>query len=402
MGDNEIPVNPLANSFIYQTHLNSSFSTKTRVAYELNLTLEYFESIKIDINARVANGLYLTNQEISNFYDIMRLRKEFFDYKEKISVIPSIESKSMRNTIATNLYRKNKVAKETATGRVRTLREYIEYLHEHYHGDRIQPKDLEVVYKKNCSKLKSYEGYGATPNSVVNSGLEDSVIPKEKYNKLLEIIKPCSPHNPFTSAKLRNYLICKILIDTGIRRSEVCKMKISDCLFHGDANKIWIYSNPDDPYDPRLNKPNKKAGQNHLSGLRPTLMSDLYFYIKHVRNNFPHAHTHDFVFVAEKNSRGTAGSPLVREMVNYIISKVSNAIDYNFHPHLLRHKWNENLTDSGIEKGIDHGYLEDMRRSSMGWGAESRMGDIYNDKKLQAETIKIMNEHQERVDGKKV
>jgi integrase len=398
----EIPVFPLANSFIYDEYLHSSFSTKERVANELKLILEYFHEAGIDLDERVGNGDLLSNQELAGFYKRVYLRKDAIDTEEKIEIIPSIESKAIRNAIASSLYQRSKVSTETVTGRLRTLRKYLSYVYGYYHGDRLPPEDVKNRFIQIINRIKLRESYSSASSGQTRAvTLDDSVIPAERFQELLEIIRPSSPRNPFKKSRLRNYLMISILIQAGIRRSELCKIKISDCLFHGDANKIKIYSHRDDPTDPRLNKPNKKVGRAHISGIHPSVMRDLKFYIDQVRNNFPKAHNHDFVFVAEKNSKDSAGQPLVREMVNYILSKLSETIGFNIHPHLLRHKWNETLDIMGQEKGLDWSYLEDIRRNSMGWSAESQMGRIYNDRREQIAAIDLMNSHQERVDGRK-
>lgn len=398
----EIPVFPLANSFIYDEYLHSSFSTKERVANELRLILEYFHEAGIDLEERVGNGVLLSSQELSEFYKRMNLRKDTINTEKKIEIIPSIESKAIRNAIASSLYQRSKVSIETVTGRLRTFRKYLSYVYEYYHGDRLPPEDVKNRFSKIINRIKLRESYSSASSGQTRAvTLDDSVIPAEKFQELLEIIKPSNPRNPFKNSRLRNYLMISILIQSGIRRSELCKIKISDCLFHGDANKIKIYSHRDDPTDPRLNKPNKKVGRAHISGIHPSLMRDLKFYIDQVRDNFPKAHTHDFVFIAEKNSKDSAGLPLVREMVNYLLRKLSEAIGFNIHPHLLRHKWNETLDIMGQEKGLDWLYLEDIRRNGMGWSAESQMGRIYNEKREQIKAIELMNEHQGRVDGNK-
>ena len=176
-------------------------------------------------------------------------------------------------------------------------------------------------------------------------------------------------------------------------------MKISDCQFYGDFNKIKVYSTPDDKSDPRVNRPDKKSGRPHLSGIEQSLMKEIEFYIRHVRSMFTKAKTHDFIFVSEKDTHNTAGLPITREMVNYMFTRVSKALGFKINPHLLRHKWNENLSEKGESKGFDREYIEDLRRNAMGWQPDSKMGRVYNNKHEQLAAIKLMTEHQTKIDG---
>ena len=399
--EHDIPVCSLANTFLYDVFLNASFSTKARVAYELNLVLDYFSSISINLESRVNSGNLLTASEISAFYGMMRLKKTAFNSLKKISIIPNIETKIIRNAISASIYSNNKVAIETTTGRISTLRKYLIYIFNHYHGDYSTPEWLLDNFQSLIAKIKAKESYSS--NKIIANPVElvESVIPDDIYDNFLNVIKPYDKNNPFKNSKLRNYLIISIMDQAGIRRSEVCKIKISDCQFYGDYNKIKVYSSPDDPTDQRLNRPDKKCGRSHISGINASLMHEIAFYIKHIRNKFVRSEEHDFLFISEKDTHGTAGLPITREMVNYMFVKVSKTIGFKIKPHELRHKWNERLSEKGIEKGLDRGYLEDMRRNAMGWQPDSSMGRIYNDKHEQLAAIELMTKHQEKVDGSK-
>ncbi|QPG07018.1 site-specific integrase [Salinimonas marina] len=399
--ENEIPIYPLANAFIYDVFLNASFSTKQRIAQELKIVLGYFESHGIDLEKRIAAGTLLSSTEISKFYGQLMLRKDSFERTQRISIIPSVQSKNIRNAIAASLHDSCKVSVETRSGRVRTLRKYLEFLFSHFHGDQFPPQGLINAFETMCCKLKAKESYTNTKSSAQPVELVESVIPNDIYQQFLQIIIPSNVNNPFKSSKLRNYLILSIMEQAGIRRSEVCKIKISDCQFHDEYNKIKVYSYPDDKSDPRINRPDKKTGRSHMSGIKPSLMKDIEFYISHVRNKFTASKKHDFLFVAEKNSHGTAGLPITREMVNYMFSRVSTSLNFKIHPHLLRHKWNERLSEIAKKKGLDREYTEDLRRNAMGHAPDSQMGRVYNDKHEQLIAIELMTRHQEKIDGSK-
>ena len=84
IGLNDIPILPLANTFLYDVFLNTSYSTKLRVAYELKTVLNYFDAEAIDLELRVSSGLYISANELSHFYGEMRLKKDLFSQKKSI------------------------------------------------------------------------------------------------------------------------------------------------------------------------------------------------------------------------------------------------------------------------------------------------------------------------------
>lgn len=81
------------------------------------------------------------------------------------------------------------------------------------------------------------------------------------FFKLLEIIKPFSPDNPWTeSSRTRNKLIVDIFIETGIRLGALNKLKISDIKEGAEGTRLHITRTPNDPTDPRKLSPAQNQG----------------------------------------------------------------------------------------------------------------------------------------------
>jgi integrase len=228
----------------------------------------------------------------------------------------------------------------------------------------------------------------------------ESSIPDDIFVRMLEMILPSSPHNPFKGSRIRNYLIVSIFNQSGIRRGALAKLKISDLVMHGTSDQIKIYRSGIDPTDTRIDKPNQKS-KAHLATVPLDLMNQINFYVNHIRSEIPGSQLHDFIFVSEKDSRGTLGRPLSLKSLNAIFAVLSKALGFHTHPHLLRHKWNEVFDVKATEMGVESRILEEARRYAMGWVAGSSMNDIYNDKRLAAKSREIALAHQHRVDGQK-
>ena len=394
----DCPVDPHVSCYLNSLGSKAA-NTRIRFAIELLFVLKHFDhgSRKIDLAARVASGKLISSQEYMQFYEHCFFQKNSVD-ESSVVLFPSIEDKHLRNVISANQRGLAKVANETAQGRIRRLRQFLEWLFKHFHADKNVAAVTSDKHHKLISKIKLDErSIGRNGDQKVGNP-EDSVIPDELFSKLLEMVIPSSPNNPFKSSKVRNYLIVSLLIQTGIRRGAAGKMKISDCHFHGSYDRISIYRTRNDPSDPRLEKAYQKS-KAHLTTIDRALMEQIKFYIDHIRSQFPQAQLHDFVFISEKDSKGTVGKPLSLKSINAIFEKLSEALGFHVHPHLLRHKWNEIFDQEGEEKGVDHALLEDMRKYAMGWSQNSTMSQTYNDKRLAVKVRELSKAHQKWVDS---
>ena len=394
--ESDCPVDPYVS--VYTSGLCAEFSQNSavRYTYELLFVLESFALEGIDLISRVASGHLLTNEEYLAFSQRARHQKKAC-LKRNVVSFRSVRDKTLRNAIFLAARSDDLAAAETAQGRIRRLRLFVEWLFLRFHGHNEVHEQLERSLLRLTGWMKLDERKLRRNSNRGTKSIAESVIPDEKFRELLEVLRPSSIRNPFTISKLRNSLIVRILAHTGIRRGALAKLKISDCHFYGSYNRISIYRSENDPSDSRLEKPNQKTGR-HDSYVDPQIMRDLRFYIDHVRALFPGASSHDYIFITEQNSQGTIGQPLSLKSINRIFEVLSNEINFHIHPHALRHKWNEIFDERGTDKGVDRRLLEDMRKHAMGWSANSEMGHIYNDKQLQKRTEELMREHQRNLE----
>ena len=390
--DMDCPVNPYASAYINRTLLYGSENTSKRYVYDLVYTLKFFNNLA----ERIASGDIPSIKEYSDFYNYCSY-KTSINQSENIAFLRGIESKRFRNIMAANKRIDLLVENQTIQGRIRQFRLYLTWLFNNFHNASSVPGLILEAYDQLVCKIKLDEEGLNRNRSKETVGHDESSIPDDVFVKLMEMILPSSPNNPFSSSKVRNYLIVSTLIQSGIRRGALCKIKISDCLFHGSYDTIKIFRGGADPTDPRINRPNQKT-KNHLVVVDTELLKQYKFYIDTIRSSFPKSVHHDFVFVSEKNSKGTSGNPLSLNSVNRIFAVLSEALDFRVHPHLCRHKWNELFDDAGRASGLDSNLIEDVRKYAMGWTANSSMNQTYNDKKLHEKAREVHSERQKRID----
>src|SRR6185436_20489803 len=90
--------------------------------------------------------------------------------------------------------------------------------------------------------------------SICKKGLSD-----EEVTELRAVVKPTAQENPFKSVcRFRNFLIIELMLQTGLRRGELLKIKLVH-LPRGPKDTLTIERSPDDRDDPRRNEPKAKT-----------------------------------------------------------------------------------------------------------------------------------------------
>ena len=390
----DCPVCPYVSAYL-STFSSHPFNTQLRKACELLFVLRHFDKAKIDLIERIRTGELITNKEYLQFH--LNSARNTHSSNGSLLFIRNISDKVLRNAIAANERQTHCVASETRQGRIRRFREYLEYVFNYFHDSYFINKDLLNRFNMLLASVKLDEASLGKNKNQFTSDPFQSTIPDLIFSQLLEMILPSSENNPFKGSKIRNYLIVSILIQSGIRRGALAKIKISDLHMHGNQDTISIYRSRIDDSDPRIDRPNQKT-KAHLATIHPDLMVQIKYYIDHERSKIPHSEQHDYIFVTEKSSRGTLGNPISLKSINAIFSVLSKSLGFHVHPHLIRHKWNEVFDKIGTDKGVDPRLLEDIRKYAMGWSENTTMTRIYNENRLALKVREISKAHQMRID----
>lgn len=374
-----IPFHSLVSHYLQVKLGNRSVNTRKRKACELLFALKYFQKRNVDVIGNIEEFCFLNDKDINLFFRSCKLKRNIMVQHDGTILTKS----ALSNLIARNQPTENIVGEGTAKGRINTFIDFYKYIFNRRHGRSILTIKQKAEYDQCLIDLstaaRSMGSWQKRVSDPFKSGLSD-----EKYFELLDIIKASSNNNPFTSSKFRNELIIKLFIETGLRRGAVAKLKISD-VFNDRVPRIRVTRTPDDITDPRRFRASQKT-KAHVSPISRELGKDLEYYIREVRSKLLNAEHHEFVFVTEKNCRGTSGKPLSLRSYNNIFKKLSEALEVTISPHTLRYKWNE-LFDSDMnnlarEMGFDSKAIEDIRKYAMGWSAKSEMAEVYNNFKL--------------------
>lgn len=211
---------------------------------------------------------------------------------------------------------------------------------------------------------------GRTPKSS-SSKKRRKGITKEQERRLLDVVAPTSPENPWqgTFLRNRNYLIVRLLLDLGIRKGELLGLKIEDIDF-GD-NTVFVARRPDDPEDKRSRQPETKTEERTLA-MAEGLATFLDSHLTDDRYGLGDARKHPFVIVSEH------GDPLALNSVDYLFSTLRAAFP-ELAPvaaHLLRHTWNDRFSELA-EGAMSQAEEKQLRNYMMGWADESKMAANY-------------------------
>ncbi|QGT82227.1 site-specific integrase [Pseudomonas coronafaciens] len=392
----DCPQDPYVSAYIGCLLASRSINTATRYANELIFVLKHFADKKIDLVGRVASGHFISNQEYVQWYDSCCLGVSS-QYNTAELSFKNIEAKDFRNILSANQRVTSRVSGSTIRGRLRRLRDFINWLYEKFHEEGEVSSELGGRLKRLICRMRCDEEGIKDRGFFSKQTLDDTVIHDDIYEKMLSIIEPSSPENPFRKSKLRNYLIVSILAQSGIRRGALAKAKVSDFKFHGAYDSFLVYKSGNDVSDPRFDKPNQKT-RAHIATIEPHLMRAIKHYVDTDRAAIPQSQAHDYLLLSESNSRGTMGNPISLKSINEIFSRLSEVLNFHIYPHLLRHKWNEIYDIKASSMGIEPERMEDARKYAMGWSQNSSMNRVYNEKRLAKLAREISECHQERVD----
>ncbi len=357
-----------------------AFNTLKKYADELKFLYSHFATNNINLVARVTSGIFLSSSEIDCF--VLASKRPFdANNNAEISKVVNISDKRIQKAIHATSNSIPHVSSHTCKQRLVRLRSYIEYLYVCHHYDKTSTNETVKI----DNKFRAFQLYinkyisDTRKDNIKTRDPFESVLPSDNFFDLLEVIKTSSERNPFKSSKLRNQLLMKILIETGVRIGAVLKLKVSDLIDNWDNPRFLLTRTPNDSTDRRRNPAKNKTKALSVS-ISPELMKHIKLYINTVRTQYIKSIEHDFLFISEKGV--SQGKPITYDSTYNIVVKFGNTINHKLHPHLLRYKWNEIFTDKAEAAGYDQDQIEDMRKYCMGWVENSKMELIYNEFKI--------------------
>lgn len=220
------------------------------------------------------------------------------------------------------------------------------------------------------------------PASDEGSSVKDRAPSEEAFVRLMEVIDPEHPDNPFEDdgSAVRNRLIVMMSAELGIRRGELLGVQVPD--IDWSSRTLTIHRRPDDAHDPRLDPPRAKTLARELA-MSGELTECFYDYVMGERSRTRSAGTHLYLLVVHK--KGTnEGMPLSKSGLKKVFKRLRECdpLLVEVHPHALRHWWNfsfsREMDNKPKKERLSPEEQEKIREHVMGWKEGSGTARRYN------------------------
>lgn len=266
------------------------------------------------------------------------------------------------------------VASATAYTRLTEMANYLQWLAEDLGEPAMNSEQSFEIERMHTNILKlrpTVRSLGSDPEQSAWSIRDDAL--------LHEIIEPGSPRNPFKDlgTQTRNYLAIQIMRIAGKRKSEVLNIQARD--IDTRRQQLSIVRRPDSKLDPRLDQPRVKTREHTLSVI-PEVIQIYQDYLVH-RRKVPGAAKHPYLLVNHK-AGPTQGQPMTKGALEEVFRTIKQAEPRlsHLHPHLLRHHFNEKLSEQFDQRAGERNEDEEakVRANLNGWSEQSDMAKVYN------------------------
>lgn len=335
----------------------------------VSILISWADKHRIDLNQRIQTGILFTESEING------------------SLLAALKKS----------YRKGKVQQLTVSAKTFNVllmytREYLEWCFRSQLA-KIAATDLrfQAVEKKQKIVLDWLEDAYLSDSSAeneVNKGLSP-----ELTHRLLEVICPTSPDNPWKSEGIRhrNQLIILLLINFGLRPAELQTLRVEDIQFGGICS-IEIKRRPHDSEDPRLNSPEVKRSGRVLPVMDNQLARLMDSYIMDLRPTFDSKHTvgTDFLFISDE------GDPIAYSSITKLFAALracDQRFPKKFSPKTLRH-----VFSNSMEKKMRVGGIPEKRRAEilayLRGDTSEESQKIYTKEAVKEEALNALMAHQ--------
>ncbi len=315
---------------------SKSYKTQYDYLYSLKLFIAYYDTLGIQIQKELIAG---------KFQKIFNRLENFIVWLYNKNFNSGTQNKSVSHiTYNNHLYR---------------IKVFIEWCYRNYNNN-------------STPSLKSFQDLFQSYHISINQNPSYKSISNKELNFVLELISPQNENNPFAQRnRLRNYALVSLLMDTGLRLGELLKLKTDDILRDGKLIYLKIIDRNNDLEDNRRFPVQLKNsfGRRVLGISFLTFKAlDEYILLHRKRNKY-----HGYLFTSDRN-----GNPLSRKSVSKIFNTISNLLELEINPHLLRHNFAERMLRYLIDvKEIEMERAKDELRVLCGWAPNSNMPNLY-------------------------
>ncbi len=344
-------------------------NTLTQAISSIAFLYETLAEVGVDLMDRARNDDLLSLDEVESLVARCKYSKSQLWFANEVASTANVSPPRKTLTKSKGIHCDVKAVKRgTAAVRLYYIAKYLEWFATYAFLLRI-PKNRNEF--RGISALVISAIKGRAPKSSSSEKTRKKGITKIQEQRLLAVVDPISPENPWhrTFVRNRNYVIVRLLRDLGIRKGELLGVKIEDIDF--GQNTLFIARRPNDPEDLRNRQPESKTLERTLP-MGDDLATILRRYIDEDRFYTGNARQNPFLIV------GSYGEPLALNSVDYMFSTLREKFPelIPVAAHLLRHTWNDAFSE--FAKGtLEQATEQKIRNYLMGWSDNSKMAANY-------------------------
>ncbi len=349
---------------------------------------------RIPLLERLRRGEFLTVPEVNRLADAAQyqagnLSEEDTDASSRPNVIDIKKIRMRRKAVVKEV--KAVDAANQAT-RIRYMAGYLEFLADYY-GATLPALQKSELARESARVLKAFQGQVPKVSKRSKVGAREG-LSKEDQEKLLAIVHPDSPDNPWERGfvRQRNWLIVVLLLATGMRRGELLGLQIGD--LDPRLPHMKILRRADAAEDPRPIQQNTKTNDRVVE-VRPAIMKAVWSYIRNNRNKIKAARRFPQLIVADD------GQPLSPKSIDKMFAQLREAfpgLPVKLTSHVMRHTWNERFSEQAEQMGLTDTVEEKARNEQQGWADDSKSAATYTRRHASQKGRAIALKLQEQLD----
>jgi integrase len=329
----------------------------------------------IDLEERLRSGKLLTKAEISGFCKYLRAARTE-------SIIGSIGANNREGSGRIPV-----ISPATFNAYIGTVKDFLLWAAREFIPNNSAREQLQRTIESAIDRInRSFRSRRMSGKKTVDRrGLT-----RDEVDEIRRIIEPGLEANPFKrSLQLRNYLIFVLMLETGLRRGELLKLKVRH-LPRGAKTTLSVERKPDDIDDPRLNEPRVKTLMREIE-ISKQLSIALWRYVRECLRKG--SNSDDFLFRSVRD-----GLPLNSSGVNWLFSQIVKCLPHlkgRLSPHVMRHTYNVRLVETAQSMGWEEKRIEEFQRYVNGWSENSVMPSHYTKSLIQQQANEVARKYQE-------
>jgi len=354
-------IEPVATQWSWDLWHRYKLNTVTSCMRDVALFYWWHDIEGINITDRIYELKLYTKDELHNLVTFLSTSKK-----------PSKDgsSEAHRSTFNRRLYSISKFISELAFERLSVVRCATKY-------DRS---------RKKIDSVRSYLNKCFYTNSADLSA-RSKCLNLEEIETLQQVISPNSYFNPFKQELIqwRNCTIINTLLETGIRRGELVRLKVEDLELDTQSPTISIRVNHGCEDYPRKEKPSVKTKGRTLPISRA--LQNLYIeYLNEIRPKLDSYRTTRYVFLSTKDGKalGTSGvyqllKRIEKEYPIFVGKLKPHDLRVTSHTNIRKALENAPISENTL---IQQGNLKDVMTYVGGWSSQSTMVRRYTEKAI--------------------